>query len=55
MGRYYVDLVLPTTKHERILDLPTLSYKTATGRPYSDPVLPTTKLEILPGFTEYFI
>jgi len=25
------------------------------GRPYSDPVPPTTKLEILPGFTEYFI
>jgi len=28
---------------------------TAMGRPYSDPVPPTTKLEILPGFTEYFI
>ena len=27
MGRPYFDLVLPTTKHERVLDLPTLSYK----------------------------
>jgi len=28
---------------------------TATGRSHSDLGLPTTKLEILPGFTEYFI
>ena len=27
MGRPYFDLVLPTTKHERVLDLTTLSYK----------------------------
>ena len=28
MGRPYFDLVLPTTKHERVLDLSTFSYKT---------------------------
>ena len=27
MGRAYSDLGLPTTKHERVLDLSTLSYK----------------------------
>ena len=27
MGRPHSDLVLPTTKHKRVLDLPTLSYK----------------------------
>ena len=27
MGGSYSDPALPTTKHERILDLPTLSYK----------------------------
>ena len=27
MGRSYFDLVLPTTKHERVLGLSTLSYK----------------------------
>ena len=54
MGRPYFDLVLPTTKHERVLGLSTLSYKTATGRPHSDPVLPTTKLEITPRFFGVF-
>ena len=31
MGGPYSDLVLPTTKHERVLDLSTLSYKTLTS------------------------
>ena len=31
-GRPYFDLVLPTTKHERVLDMLTLSYKIAMGR-----------------------
>jgi len=29
MGRPYSDLALPTTKHERMLNSPTLSYKRA--------------------------
>ena len=29
MGRPYFDLVLPTTKHERVLGLSTLSYQMA--------------------------
>jgi len=32
-----------------------LFFITATGRPRSDVGPPTAKLEILPGFTEYFI
>ena len=31
MGRPYFDLVLPTTKHERVLGLSTLSYKKNVG------------------------
>ena len=33
MGRPYFDLVLPTTKHERVLGLSTLSYKLAFFSP----------------------
>ena len=45
MGRPHSDLGLPTTKHERVLDSSTISYKTATGGPHFDPALPTTNHE----------
>ena len=35
-GRLHSDLVLPTTKHERVLDIPTFSYETAMGKPRSE-------------------
>jgi len=44
-GRPYSGFGLPTTKHEIMLDMPTISYKIATGRPYSGLGLPTTKYE----------